>query len=188
MKTITHKELCNSKLEYNTNENNCWIPNKCSNQGGYPIITVNNKKHQLNRLMYKMFKGSFQKNLIIRHTCDNRLCINPDHLITGTNADNVRDMVERDRIRKGIMHHKTKLTEKEVIEIYNDNSGVYKELSKKYNVSIVTIGSIKIGKTWSHLTNHVYKEKYKRIKSKAEELKKNEIDICNKCIYEFKKY
>lgn len=38
---------------------------------------------------------------VARHTCDVPACVNPDHLIEGTQADNVHDMVDRDRQAKG---------------------------------------------------------------------------------------
>jgi HNH endonuclease len=39
----------------------------------------------------------FAPHLVVRHTCDNRRCCNPAHLIMGTQADNIRDREERGR-------------------------------------------------------------------------------------------
>lgn len=49
------------------------------------------------RLSYEITKGEIPKGMLIRHTCDNPLCINPDHLILGTPKDNHDDMVARGR-------------------------------------------------------------------------------------------
>jgi hypothetical protein len=46
------------------------------------------------RISYMLFKGPITSDLL-RHTCDNRWCVNPEHLIDGTREENVRDMVER---------------------------------------------------------------------------------------------
>ena len=35
--------------------------------------------------------------MLIRHTCDNRACINPEHLLLGTHNENMQDMVKRGR-------------------------------------------------------------------------------------------
>ncbi|ACP44084.1 hypothetical protein VPP93_gp13 [Vibrio phage VP93] len=42
------------------------------------------------------------KHVVVRHTCDNPRCINPDHLIGGTIADNNRDRAERGRSAKTV--------------------------------------------------------------------------------------
>jgi len=38
---------------------------------------------------------------MVRHTCDRQWCINPDHLIEGTRADNTADALERGRYDSG---------------------------------------------------------------------------------------
>jgi hypothetical protein len=55
--------------------------------------------------------------LVIRHTCDNPRCINPAHLIVGTQSDNMRDKVERGRSNRGEKHYKSKLTDVQRAEI-----------------------------------------------------------------------
>lgn len=51
---------------------------------------------------------------MLRHACDNPLCCNPDHLLTGTQQDNINDKVARGRQAKGEAHGMSKLTTKQV--------------------------------------------------------------------------
>lgn len=42
------------------------------------------------------------RGVTVRHTCDNTRCINPEHLLLGTRADNNRDRAERGRSAKSV--------------------------------------------------------------------------------------
>lgn len=76
----------------------CLIWKGCKTPDGYPRITRNgNNNIRGHRYLYSQIHGEIQSNLVIRHTCDNRLCINPDHLVIGTILDNVFDRVDRKR-------------------------------------------------------------------------------------------
>jgi hypothetical protein len=49
------------------------------------------------QVAYILDKGDIPEGLILRHTCDNRKCINTQHIITGTHKENSQDMVRRGR-------------------------------------------------------------------------------------------
>lgn len=72
---------------------------RCFNTDGYARMGGNVKVH---RLVYELATGLNPKGLVVRHTCDNIKCINPDHLIIGTLVDNNRDRDERGRTYKVI--------------------------------------------------------------------------------------
>lgn len=96
--------------------------------------------------------------MCVLHKCDNPSCVNPLHLFLGTNEENVRDMDEKKRrvtlSHKGSTHSNSKLTESQVIEIYDlhKNKNISQlDLSKMYNVSHSNINHIFTGRNWSHL-------------------------------------
>lgn len=74
----------------------CWVWT-ASTRNGYGIIRVDGRTEYAHRLAYLANMGPIPDGLVVRHTCDNRLCVRPNHLELGTKADNSRDMVERGR-------------------------------------------------------------------------------------------
>ena len=117
---------------------------------GYGVITVEGKAKRVHRVAYEVAYGSIPNGLLLRHTCNNKICCNPAHLIPGTHAENMKDMIEAGHSLKGEMHHKAKLTEADVLNIRAD-SRPQREIAKHYGVSQGTIGFIKRRITWSHI-------------------------------------
>jgi hypothetical protein len=67
--------------------------------GQFSIRGVN--KFQAHRLAYEFFVGPIPTGKIVMHTCDRPRCVNPDHLRVGTQADNMRDKMQKGRWRGG---------------------------------------------------------------------------------------
>lgn len=78
----------------------CWEWKGSRNDFGYGVVDLTRKglfNARVHRLMYERFVGEIPEGFIVRHTCDNPPCSNPDHLEIGTQLDNVHDMFERGR-------------------------------------------------------------------------------------------
>lgn len=75
------------------------------------------------RLMYRHYKADIPAGLQLLHTCDNRKCVNPDHLIPGTAKQNMADMYEKGRARPYGKTQKLKPSQrKEIAARYHDGA------------------------------------------------------------------
>lgn len=118
---------------------------------GYGQVHWNHKKHRVHRLSYELFVGAIPEGHVVRHQCDNPKCMNPEHLIVGTVAENNNDCRQRGRNARGEGHPQSKLTNQQVLEIFNSTDSNI-QLAKKYGVTEMTTGRIKCGKLWVHIT------------------------------------
>ena len=104
----------------------------------------------ISRYMFEKHRGAIPDKLCVLHHCDNRMCINPDHLFLGTRADNMADKLRKGRQTRGEDHYVAKLTEKQALRIkYKDEEP--KLLAKELNISTKTVSDIRIGKSWKHI-------------------------------------
>lgn len=66
----------------------------------YGVIRVGGRDEKAHRAAWMVARGPIENGLVVRHTCDNPRCVNPGHLLLGTQLDNIRDRVERGRSAK----------------------------------------------------------------------------------------
>jgi hypothetical protein len=64
---------------------------------GYGEIVVDGRKIPAHRAAWMAHRGEIPDGLVIMHACDNRRCINPEHLSLGTRRDNSIDMARKGR-------------------------------------------------------------------------------------------
>jgi hypothetical protein len=106
------------------------------------------------RVSYALFKGRIG-GLLVLHTCDNTLCVNPKHLWLGTNLDNSQDMVAKGRTspQHGTFNPCAKLTEEIVADIKRElRAGALQyKLAIKHRVCKQTICNINSGAGWGHV-------------------------------------
>lgn len=135
--------------------NKCWewLGNIYPNGYGKFPCSINGVRPSAHRISWMIHYGIIPPDKIICHTCDNRSCTNPQHLFLGTQADNIRDMHEKNRGMIGQTHVNSKLKKDDVIiikKLLKDRQS-HTFISKQFNVCRATITSIKTGKTWAHI-------------------------------------
>jgi hypothetical protein len=125
----------------------CWNWMACDRGDGYGGFLY--KKGLLvssHRMAWFLTYGEMP-NLFVCHTCDNKLCCNPNHLFLGTQKDNMSDMISKGRGNKshGENHVNTKLKDKDIIKIKkrlrNGEKGI--NIAKDYGVGRSLISMIK---------------------------------------------
>lgn len=136
-------------------ENGCWEWNRIiRGVSGYGIFVINQKTYYAHRISYLLHFGEILENMDICHKCDNKKCVNPNHLFIGTRKDNMIDCVKKGRnfICSGEKSGCSKLKNNDV-EFIRNNCKILKtkELARKYNVSTKTIRDVILMKTWKHI-------------------------------------
>ena len=120
-------------------ESGCWIWEGYQAITGYGMYRTRNGKNWLaHRFVFNIVNGFLPK--VVMHKCDNRCCVNPDHLEAGTYKKNSQDMV--DRGRGGSTIFKQKVSDEIKKEIYNAE-GKQVDIAKQYGVSATLVSRIK---------------------------------------------
>lgn len=73
----------------------CWVFTSKSKH--YVSFNFKNKIMGAHRASYLLFIGKIPKGKLVLHLCDNKKCVNPDHLTIGTAQDNTNDMISKGR-------------------------------------------------------------------------------------------
>jgi hypothetical protein len=115
----------------------CWLWTGSIHHGGYGQmwsgVSGPAKAHHVS---YRLHKGEIPPGLWVRHKCDVRSCVNPDHLEVGTAQDNVDDAVRRDRHSRGERFWAARLTEQQVLAIRADpRKGQHAAIARDYGVT-----------------------------------------------------
>lgn len=83
-------------LSYTRPNGECLEWTRCLNSDGYARAKINdNVNGKVHRFVFEEVNGYAPP--VVRHSCDNPRCINPEHLVAGNNIDNIKDRNERKR-------------------------------------------------------------------------------------------
>lgn len=137
-------------LHNTTLRGECMEWNGAKDRYGYPAGGVGGiiKGYLLHREVFRMLNGYLPE--VVMHTCDNRACVNPEHLQAGTHVENVADKVAKRRQARGEHNGNAKLSSSEVAEMraLHKAGYSYKTLQSKFNVARATVWRVTSGKNW----------------------------------------
>lgn len=152
-------------------QDNCWIWIGRFLPNGYGVFSLPHKKggEKAHRLSYSLTKGSIPNGIFVCHHCDNKACVNPDHLFLGTQKENIEDSVKKGRMHLGINHGLHKHPERaargeingnaklitgqvrEIRNIWKKQRESYSMIATQFGVSKSLIHLICQNKIWTHV-------------------------------------
>lgn len=138
------------------NVDDCWVWQGTQRGNGYGCVKYKGKILEAHRLSYEIHNGSIPDGLLVCHKCDNRPCVNPNHLFLGDHDDNHKDAKSKDRHTRGERQGRNKLRDADVIEIRRAyrtrvRGETIPMLAAQYGVCKRTIVSVARGKAWKHI-------------------------------------
>lgn len=124
----------------------CWLWKGNRNNCGYGYFWNGKKRVLAHRFSFQMMVGIIKKCAL--HSCDNRLCVRPDHIFDGTRQENMKDMITKGRAKHPSMRGVwTKLDPRNYQEIKNLwPSMTLHEIGQKFNISYGHVWNVLHGK------------------------------------------
>lgn len=119
----------------------CWVWTGATKDTGYGVLRIPSTKQNalVHVFSWEQENGPVLDGLFVLHHCDNRPCVRPVHLFTGTHQDNMDDMVAKGRTAQ----HKKYMSDSEgagLVADYRSGLFTYEQLSEKYGVTSKTVG------------------------------------------------
>ena len=179
-KTSVFEQLFrNSIVPENLDE--CWLWTARRNAKGYGQLCRSHdgksRAFYAHRVMFEFFNGPIPSGLMVCHRCDNPPCVNPGHLWVGTNSDNIKDAVKKQRMhwqregwvkppysvearkkisdgKLGEKNHFAKLTAEKVLGIraeWKSGNRDIRDMGDRYGTGCFNIYQVVSRRSWKHI-------------------------------------
>lgn len=145
-KPITYEESRKRAISYFWSKilktDSCWLWIGYTNGMGYGKFARGPFRYYAHRLSYEIENGEIPKGKFIRHSCDNPTCVNPGHLLIGTQQENMKDASIRKRMPTGDSCHLTKVTAENVKNLRRDYLKFKTTWADKLGVGLYQVDNI----------------------------------------------
>jgi hypothetical protein len=130
----------------------CWVWIGPCHPKGYGEFCANGQKIYAHRYIYEYLNGPLMAGLELDHTCNNKSCVNPDHLEAVIHAENMRRAAERG-VWTGERNGNAKRTEKQVrlIKMLYGLGISVKHIVERFGIPKRSVYAILAGECWSHV-------------------------------------
>jgi hypothetical protein len=167
---LTHRSTVEKRLAERTKRTRrCWLWTGPVGTGGYGNFQVRLMKHiyliaGTHVIAWSLAHDDLPGGLQVMHSCDNRICVRPEHLALGTHQENINDKMQKGRHPKGSEFAHARLNEDVVTQARKryridqaqtppgSRTGLMKVLADEAGVTITAMMYAIRGKTWKHVT------------------------------------
>lgn len=119
---------------------------------GYGSLSIAGRTMGAHRYSYELHIGPIPDGLYVCHRCDNRKCVNPEHLFLGTHQDNMADMYSKGRRPAPIGERNgfSKLTAEQAQAIHDMRKAgaTQTAIAAKFGITQALVSLILLGKSW----------------------------------------
>lgn len=137
----------------------CWVWTASLRPNGYGQLKFRGRAgRKAHRVSWELHNGPIPPGASVLHRCDNPACVRPEHLFTGVQATNMKDMDAKGRRKipglRGTAIGNSKLSESDVVtirQLRNVEGRKLNDVAARFGISYSTVSEIALGKTWGWL-------------------------------------
>lgn len=154
---MTAEERFWAKVDASAGPGFCWPWKGKPTRDGYGNFNGGPGLMSAHRYAYWLATGRHPGELLVRHSCDNPICVNAEHLSLGTITDNMADRHARGRDARGERVNHAKLTEADVLSIRrrSELGESDADIAAAFNVTRPTVNRVCNRRTWKHVAPEV---------------------------------